>query len=192
MPGYTLPLLLTPQSSGLDLKSPSFVNGAAAGQIEVASFTSWTTANRDFCCTARLGIFDNDDTLLYEITGPCCSCQGPYNLADVNYPIKSAKDGQQVGNISKIWPRVLGRSLTLTGVQFPLDLDVKHKALMLGAVFLAGIPMAHLVGQLATIQEAGVRFPVRAKSDFCYSSASTRRGEKNFTNRRSKVPPSLR
>ncbi|KAK3733958.1 hypothetical protein RRG08_024758 [Elysia crispata] len=97
------------------------------------------TRAMNFCCTPRLGIFDNDDQLLYEITGPCCPCQGPCCTGDVNYPITSAKDGQQVGNISKIWGGVMREAFTDSetfGVQFPMDLDVKHKALMIGAVFL--------------------------------------------------------
>ncbi|XP_061049557.1 phospholipid scramblase 2 isoform X2 [Eubalaena glacialis] len=71
-----------------------------------------------------------------RITGPCivCSC-----CADVDFEIKSLDDKYMVGKISKQWTglvRELFTDVDNFGIQFPLDLDVKMKAVMLGACFL--------------------------------------------------------
>ncbi|KAM9088861.1 phospholipid scramblase 2 isoform X4 [Balaenoptera acutorostrata] len=71
-----------------------------------------------------------------RITGPCivCSC-----CADVDFEIKSLDDKYVVGKISKQWTgfvRELFTDVDNFGIQFPLDLDVKMKAVMLGACFL--------------------------------------------------------
>ncbi|XP_010978878.1 phospholipid scramblase 2 isoform X1 [Camelus dromedarius] len=71
-----------------------------------------------------------------KITGPCivCSC-----CADVDFEIKSLDDKYVVGKISKQWTglvRELFTDVDNFGIQFPLDLDVKMKAVMLGACFL--------------------------------------------------------
>ena len=49
------------------------------------------------------------------------------------------KDGQEVGKISKQWSGLVKEAFTDAdnfGIQFPMDLDVKIKACLLGAVFL--------------------------------------------------------
>ncbi|XP_029070227.1 phospholipid scramblase 1 isoform X2 [Monodon monoceros] len=71
-----------------------------------------------------------------RLTGPCivCSC-----CADVDFEIKSLDDKYVVGKISKQWTglvRELFTDVDNFGIQFPLDLDVKMKAVMLGACFL--------------------------------------------------------
>ncbi|XP_065731852.1 phospholipid scramblase 1 isoform X3 [Phocoena phocoena] len=71
-----------------------------------------------------------------RLTGPCivCSC-----CADVDFEIKSLDDRYVVGKISKQWTglvRELFTDVDNFGIQFPLDLDVKMKAVMLGACFL--------------------------------------------------------
>ncbi|GFO35017.1 phospholipid scramblase [Plakobranchus ocellatus] len=88
-----------------------------------------------------MGIFDANDTLVYEITGPCCPCQTPCCKDDIDYPITSVQSRSQIGMIKKVWSGVMRECFTDTemfSLQFPLDLDVKHKALMLAAVFLVG------------------------------------------------------
>ncbi|XP_030678547.1 phospholipid scramblase 1 isoform X4 [Nomascus leucogenys] len=75
-----------------------------------------------------------DDVL--KISGPCvvCSCCG-----DVDFEIKSLDEQCVVGKISKHWTGILREAFTDAdnfGIQFPLDLDVKMKAVMLGACFL--------------------------------------------------------
>ncbi|XP_012292520.1 phospholipid scramblase 1 [Aotus nancymaae] len=75
-----------------------------------------------------------DDVL--KISGPCvvCSCCG-----DVDFEIKSLDEQTVVGKISKHWTGILREAFTDAdnfGIQFPLDLDVKMKAVMIGACFL--------------------------------------------------------
>lgn len=51
----------------------------------------------------------------------------------------TTNDGQQVGKISKQWSGLAREMFTdadFFGISFPMDLDVKMKAVMLGACFL--------------------------------------------------------
>ncbi|XP_073088334.1 phospholipid scramblase 1 [Manis javanica] len=73
---------------------------------------------------------------ILKIIGPClvCSC-----CADVDFEIKSLDEENVVGKISKQWTGFVREAFTDAdnfGIQFPLDLDVKIKAVMLGACFL--------------------------------------------------------
>ncbi|CAG5132665.1 unnamed protein product [Candidula unifasciata] len=91
------------------------------------------------CCQLRFGIFDENDVPLYEIWAPCCGCQCVCMTEDVNFPICNISDKTQVGNIRKIWGGLIQEAYTKAdtfGVSFPMDLLVKHKALMLAAIFL--------------------------------------------------------
>lgn len=71
-----------------------------------------------------------------KIIGPCivCSC-----CSDIDFEIKSLDEQTVVGKISKQWSGIVREAFTDAdnfGIQFPLDLDVKIKAVMLGACFL--------------------------------------------------------
>uniref|UniRef100_A0A8C9J5J8 Phospholipid scramblase n=1 Tax=Panthera tigris altaica TaxID=74533 RepID=A0A8C9J5J8_PANTA len=67
-----------------------------------------------------------------KVIGPCvgCSC-----CADVDFEIKSLDEETTVGKISKQWTEAFTDASSF-GIQLPLDLDVKMKAVMLGACFL--------------------------------------------------------
>ncbi|XP_072000230.1 phospholipid scramblase 1-like [Engystomops pustulosus] len=71
-----------------------------------------------------------------RITGPFlpfCGC------GDVNFLVTSIDESYEVGRISKQWSGLVTEMFTdadIFGVQFPLNLDVKMKAVMLGACFL--------------------------------------------------------
>ncbi|XP_028330101.1 phospholipid scramblase 2-like [Gouania willdenowi] len=67
----------------------------------------------------------NKETLM-KIEGPCCVS---YCCGDVNYELKTNDSDEAIGLISKQWSGVLKEV-------FPLDLDVKMKAVLLGACFL--------------------------------------------------------
>ncbi|XP_060571306.1 uncharacterized protein LOC132729545 [Ruditapes philippinarum] len=83
-------------------------------------------------------IMDADEKDVLYIEGPCCVFQGC--PCDVNFTIFSATDGEtEVGKIQKQWGNLLQEMFTSAdnfGVTFPMDLDVKMKAVMLGATFL--------------------------------------------------------
>ncbi|XP_072855455.2 phospholipid scramblase 1 [Pogona vitticeps] len=71
-----------------------------------------------------------------KITGPCvlCSCG-----EDIHFEVKSVDEATAVGRISKLWTGFVKEVFTDAddlGIQFPLDLDVRMKAVMLGAAFL--------------------------------------------------------
>ncbi|XP_063105226.1 phospholipid scramblase 1 isoform X3 [Cavia porcellus] len=71
-----------------------------------------------------------------KIIGPCivCSC-----CSDIDFEVKSLDEQSVVGKISKQWSGFVREAFTDAdnfGIQFPLDLDVKMKTVMLGACFL--------------------------------------------------------
>lgn len=97
-----------------------------------------------------LGSIDQNWSLLYPdfdvkdasgnvvlcITGPCCrfSCGGP-----IEFDVLSRDRQVKVGKISKTWggfAREFFTDADTFGVSFPMDLDVKMKAVCLGACFL--------------------------------------------------------
>lgn len=85
--------------------------------------------------TPNFKILDSKNKCVLKIEGPFCatSCCG-----DVIFKILS-KDGQEIGKITKQWGGLAMESFTDAdnfSVSFPLDLDVKFKATLLGAVFL--------------------------------------------------------
>ncbi|KAL8559228.1 hypothetical protein ACOMHN_040352 [Nucella lapillus] len=78
---------------------------------------------------------ENNETVL-KIKGPCCRCS---ICGDVEFEVTS-KDGEtQVGIISKQWSGLAKEIFTDAdnfGVSFPIDMDAKTKATLMGAVFL--------------------------------------------------------
>lgn len=84
------------------------------------------------CCHPAYRVFDENDKVQLKIEGPICKwCQDDYHL--------STTDGQSIGVIRKEWggmARECWTKATDFSVQFPLDLDVKMKAVLLGATFL--------------------------------------------------------
>ncbi|XP_018322587.1 phospholipid scramblase 1 isoform X2 [Agrilus planipennis] len=74
-----------------------------------------------------------------RIEGPICTMS---ICGDVEFKILSRDGETQVGKISKQWSGVMREMFTdadYFGVTFPLDLDVKMKAVMLGACFLIDV-----------------------------------------------------
>ncbi|XP_065841128.1 phospholipid scramblase 1-like [Oscarella lobularis] len=77
-----------------------------------------------------------DGNVVLKIVGPCCtwSCG-----SDVEFKIFTPDKQTEVGKISKQWSGLVKEMFTDAdnfGITFPLDLDVKMKAVMLGACFL--------------------------------------------------------
>ncbi|KAM4537148.1 phospholipid scramblase 2-like [Odontesthes bonariensis] len=88
----------------------------------------------------------NKETLM-KLEGPCfaCNCCG-----DVNFELKGKDNDQPIGRISKQWSGLLKEVFTDTdnfGIQFPLDLDVKMKAVLMGACFLIDFMFFEKVGE---------------------------------------------
>nr|XP_033780227.1 phospholipid scramblase 1-like [Geotrypetes seraphini] len=82
-----------------------------------------------------------------KVVGPCLACN--CCCGDVNFEVKSRDESQSVGRISKQWSGLLKEVFTDSdnfGIQFPIDLDVKMKAVLLGACFLLDFMFFERVG----------------------------------------------
>ncbi|XP_061862017.1 phospholipid scramblase 1 [Colius striatus] len=87
-------------------------------------------------CLPKFTIQNEKRMDILKITGPCvvCSC-----CEDINFEVKSVDETATVGRISKQWSGLLKEAVTDAdnfGITFPMDLDVKMKAVMIGACFL--------------------------------------------------------
>jgi len=85
----------------------------------------------------RFVVKDETGHPVLRIEGPCwtCSCCG----SDVEFKVLSVTTVEQVGMITKQWTGFAKEAFTDAdnfGISFPLDLDVKVKATLLGALFL--------------------------------------------------------
>ena len=102
-------------------------------------------------CNHSFDIFDEHDTKVLEIEGPCCcmllKCCGdvPFKVIHCSQSSNSfnssqvLSSGREIGTISKQWAGVAQECCTTAtnfGIQFPIDLDVKLKATLMGAMFL--------------------------------------------------------
>ncbi|XP_024587121.1 phospholipid scramblase 3 isoform X3 [Neophocaena asiaeorientalis asiaeorientalis] len=91
------------------------------------------------CCPCGLQEFsiqDADRQTVLRVVGPCWTCGCG---TDTNFEVKTPDESRSVGRISKQWGGLLREALTDAddfGLQFPLDLDVRVKAVLLGATFL--------------------------------------------------------
>ncbi|XP_026072094.1 phospholipid scramblase 2-like isoform X3 [Carassius auratus] len=98
-------------------------------------------------CYPKFSIQGANKETVMKLEGPClaCNCCG-----DVNFELKG-KDGtgKPIGRISKQWSGLLKEVFTDTdsfGIQFPLDMDVKMKAVLMGACFLIDFMFFEKVG----------------------------------------------
>ncbi|XP_012660372.1 phospholipid scramblase 1-like [Otolemur garnettii] len=87
-------------------------------------------------CLPKFAVQNEQRQDVLKIKGPCipCGC-----FADVDFEVTSLDEKIVVGKITKKWSQMLREALTDAdnfAVQFPIDLDVKMKAVMLGACFL--------------------------------------------------------
>lgn len=87
-------------------------------------------------CSPSFSILDQSGEAVLSIEGPCipCSCFG-----DVEFEIKIIGSDEKVGRITKQWTGLVKEAFTDAdnfGINFPIDLDVKVKATLLGALFL--------------------------------------------------------
>jgi uncharacterized protein YxjI len=87
-------------------------------------------------CPPQFVVKDAQGTVVLEIKGPFCT----FSLCgSVDFQIMSRDGKTQVGKISKEWSGWLQEAFSDAdnfGISFPVDLDVKMKAVMLGACFL--------------------------------------------------------
>ncbi|KAI8772467.1 phospholipid scramblase 2 [Biomphalaria glabrata] len=87
-------------------------------------------------CHPKYKINNAEDQTMLRIKGPCCRCN---ICGDIEFEVTSPDEQTHVGQITKQWSGLAKEVFTDAdnfGVTFPLDLDVKTKATVLGAVFL--------------------------------------------------------
>ncbi|XP_049547182.1 phospholipid scramblase 1-like isoform X2 [Anopheles darlingi] len=99
--------------------------GNVIGTVE----QQWTL----FC--PGFNIKDRDGKTVLVIKGPCCQCT---LCGDVKFRIL-ATDGTEVGKVTKQWTGMAQEYFTDAdnfGISFPMNLDVRVKATLLGALFL--------------------------------------------------------
>jgi len=86
----------------------------------------------------RLGLYDTSDQMVGLLTGPCCVCNLPC-CGDVDFPITDPSGEQEIGHCAKQWTGALTEYFTDADnfvVKFPLDMDVRMKALYIGAMMM--------------------------------------------------------
>ena len=107
-----------------------------------------------YCCEPRMAVFDNDHNQIFNIQGPCIAC---VCCSDADFNVIDANTDQVVGNIQKQWSGCCTEyltdadnfSITCKGshnfksgdifsllVSVPLEMDVRKKAILVGALFL--------------------------------------------------------
>ncbi|XP_017327367.1 phospholipid scramblase 1 [Ictalurus punctatus] len=87
-------------------------------------------------CLPKYTIQNEKKQDVLKVVGPCCTWKCCF---DVNFEILSLDEAESVGRISKQWTGIVKEAFSDAdnfGIQFPLDLDVKMKAVLLGACFL--------------------------------------------------------
>ncbi|CAB3408750.1 unnamed protein product [Caenorhabditis bovis] len=95
-----------------------------------------TIRQRFECCQGDFVVMDSDGVEIFQIIGPCC-CQ-LLSCSDKKFNIRTMNNGN-IGAITKKWggfARELFTDADTFSVNFPKDLDVKLKAVLLGATFL--------------------------------------------------------
>ncbi|XP_071293773.1 phospholipid scramblase 1 isoform X3 [Agelaius tricolor] len=87
-------------------------------------------------CLPKFTIQDEKRKDILKINGPCVVCRC---CEDIHFEVMSLDETCPVGRISKQWTGMVREMFTDTdnfGISFPMDLDVKMKAVMIGACFL--------------------------------------------------------
>ncbi|XP_021366592.1 phospholipid scramblase 2-like isoform X3 [Mizuhopecten yessoensis] len=89
------------------------------------------------CWTPHYSIRDANHEPVLNVKGPCCVMNGC--CWDQEFIVWSKDWSAEVGKLSKQWSGFAKEYFTDAdnfGITFPMDLDVKMKAVMLGAIFL--------------------------------------------------------
>jgi len=88
------------------------------------------------CIKPKFEITDGDGNVALIIQGPWCTMACGSN---VEFKVMTPDESVEVGRISKEWTGILKEAFTDSdnfGITFPMDLDVRCKATLIGAAFL--------------------------------------------------------
>ncbi|KAE9419048.1 hypothetical protein Angca_003391, partial [Angiostrongylus cantonensis] len=95
-----------------------------------------TVQQRGAFCANLFNLKDANDAVILDINGPCCCLL--LGCDDKEFPVNTPS-GETIGSITKKWSGCIWETFTdadVFCVTFPKDLDVKAKAILLGATFL--------------------------------------------------------
>nr|XP_020670886.1 phospholipid scramblase 1-like isoform X1 [Pogona vitticeps] len=87
-------------------------------------------------CLPKFDLQNETRESLLKMKGPCVPCQC---YRDVHFEVKPLDETATIGIVTKQWTGMAREAIgsaSLFGIQFPLDLDVKMKALVLGTCIL--------------------------------------------------------
>lgn len=109
-------------------------------EVQAPRGTPIGTVHQEFSvCTpfaVKYTVRNQADEVILRIEGPTCPCSCG---SDVDFNIFTADKSNQIGKITKQWRGWCAEALTDAdnfGVTFPMDLEVRYKALLIGAMFL--------------------------------------------------------
>lgn len=89
-------------------------------------------------CSSEFVVYDQSDNPTLRISGPP-SCFAFSLCGDVEFQVLTGDGSTEIGKITKQWSGFLREGFTDAdnfGISFPMDLDVRMKATLLGALFL--------------------------------------------------------
>uniref|UniRef100_UPI00398F5709 phospholipid scramblase 2-like n=1 Tax=Pristiophorus japonicus TaxID=55135 RepID=UPI00398F5709 len=87
-------------------------------------------------CLPKFIIQDENQDSVLKINGPCCTSGCG---CDVHFKIKNLDESETLGDITKKWGSLIVEAATDVDnfvINFPIDLDVRIKAALMGACFL--------------------------------------------------------
>lgn len=88
---------------------------------------------------ANYDILDETHEPILKIEGPCCICDGPCCPCDNEFKLLTLDKSSQIGAVKKVYAGFITEMVTMADrftIDFPMDLSVKAKASLLGALFL--------------------------------------------------------
>uniref|UniRef100_A0A673NJB8 Phospholipid scramblase n=1 Tax=Sinocyclocheilus rhinocerous TaxID=307959 RepID=A0A673NJB8_9TELE len=102
-------------------------------------------------CYPKFSIQGPNKETVMKLEGPClaCNCCGDVNF-EINWQVCVSNHKFPIGRISKQWSGLLKEVFTDTdnfGIQFPMDMDVKMKAVLMGVCFLIDFVFFEKVGE---------------------------------------------
>ncbi|KAK3098490.1 hypothetical protein FSP39_020006 [Pinctada imbricata] len=86
----------------------------------------------------HIGVYDANHQMIFRLWGPCCPCQAICCTDDVDITVYDPGMKTTIGRVFKRWDGCIRDAFTNAdtfGVQFPMDMDVKAKALLVGCTF---------------------------------------------------------
>lgn len=88
---------------------------------------------------ANYDILDENQETILKVEGPCCICDGACCTSDIEFKLLTSDKSSQIGSVKKVYAGFVTEMFTMADrftINFPMDLSVKAKASLLGALFM--------------------------------------------------------